>query len=83
MKVRIERDKCGGHNNCVSIAPNVFDLDDEFKAVVVDPKADSEEDVLKAAKMCPKLAIVIDDESGARVFPTPDAKPRDQLNVSE
>ncbi len=84
MKIEIDRDKCRGHNNCISIAPNVFDLDDEFKAVVVDPKGDSHEDVLQAAKMCPKLAIVLEDESsGARIFPTPDAKARDQLDVTK
>jgi ferredoxin len=83
MKISIDRDKCRGHNNCISIAPNVFDLDDEFKAVVADPKGDSEDDILKAAKMCPKLAIAVDDEkSGARIFPRPGDKPRDQLDVS-
>ena len=57
MKIIIDRDKCRGHNNCVSIAPNVFDLDDTFKAIVLDPKGDGDEEILKAAKLCPKLAI--------------------------
>ena len=84
MRISIDRDKCRGHNNCISIAPNVFDLDDEFKAVVVDPKGDSEDDILKAAKMCPTLAIAIEDENtGARIFPTADDKPRNQLDVSK
>ena len=72
------------HNNCVSIAPNVFDLDDTFKAIVLDPKGDSDEEILKAAKLCPKLAIALEDEnSGARIFPGPDDKPRDQLDISK
>jgi len=84
MKIIIDRDKCRGHNNCVSIAPNVFDLDDTFKAIVLDPKGDSDEEILKAAKLCPKLAIALEDEnSGARLFPGPDDKPRDQLDISK
>ena len=84
MKIVIDRDKCRGHNNCVSIAPNVFDLDDTFKAIVLDPKGDSDEEILKAAKLCPKLAIALEDEnSGARLFPGPDDKPRDQLDISK
>ncbi len=83
MKIIIDQDKCRGHNNCVSIAPNVFDLDDNFKAIVVDPKGDNDDDILKAAKMCPKLAIVLEDEkSGARIFPGPNDKTRDQLDTS-
>jgi ferredoxin len=83
MKIIVDKDKCRGHNNCLSIAPNVFDLDDNFKAVVVDPKGDSDDDILKAAKMCPKLAIALEDEnSGARIFPGPNDKTRDQLDTS-
>jgi ferredoxin len=84
MKITVDREKCKGHNNCVSIAPNVFDIDDQFKAVVLDAKGDSDEDILKAAKMCPKLAIYLDDEkSGERIFPGPTDKTRDQLNVNK
>ena len=84
MKIIIDRDKCRGHNNCVSIAPNVFDLDDTFKAIVLDPKGDGDEEILKAAKLCPKLAIALEDEnSGVRIFPGPDDKPRDQLDISK
>ena len=84
MKIIIDRDKCRGHNNCVSIAPNVFEVDDNFKAFVLDPKGDSDADILKAAKFCPKLAIALEDEnSGTRIFPGPDDKPRDQLDTSK
>jgi ferredoxin len=84
MKIIIDREKCRGHNNCVSIAPNVFEVDNTFKAYVVDPKGDSDPDILKAAKMCPKLAIALDDEqSGARIFPGPNDKTRDQLNINK
>lgn len=84
MRITIDRERCRGHNNCVSIAPNVFEIDDQFKAYVLDPRGNSDEDILRAAKMCPKLAIALDDEaSGARIFPTPADKPRDQLNINK
>ena len=70
MKVSINRSKCRGVRNCASIAPDVFDIDEEFKAVVLDPRGDNDETILKAAKFCPVQAILLDDEAtGKRVFP--------------
>jgi ferredoxin len=84
MKIIVDKEKCRGHNNCVSIAPNVFDIDDNFKAFVIDPKGDSDEDIIKAARMCPTLAIALEDEtSGARVFPGLNDKTRDQLKTNK
>ena len=84
MKIIIAKDKCKGHNNCVSIAPNVFEVDEKFKAFVLDPKSDSDEAILQAAKTCPELAIILEDEnSRARIFPGPDDKPRNQLGGSK
>ena len=83
MKITIDREKCRGHSNCASIAPNVFEWDDNFKSFILDPRGDSDELTLKAARACSKLAIILEDETGgARVFPGPDDKPRDQLDVS-
>jgi ferredoxin len=84
MRIIIDKDKCKGHNNCISIAPNVFEVDEKFKAFVLDPKGDSDEDILKAAKACPELAIILEDEiSGKQIFPGPDDKPRNQLGGSK
>ena len=83
MKIAIDREKCRGHSNCASIAPNVFELDADFKSFILDPRGDSDELILKAANACPQLAIVLeDDSSGVRMFPGPHDKPRDQLDIS-
>jgi ferredoxin len=83
MKIIIDKEKCREHSNCASIAPNVFELDANFKSFILDASGDSDELVLKAAKACPKLAIVLeDDNSGARIFPGPHDRPRDQLDIS-
>lgn len=83
MKITIDREKCRGHSNCASIAANVFELDGNFKSFILDPRGDSDEVIMKAARACPKLAIIVEDQtSGARIFPGPNDKPRDQLDIS-
>ena len=70
MKITVDRDKCKGVRNCASIAPNVFDIDEEFKAVVLDPHGDSDADILKAAKFCQVQAILPEDEqTGKKILP--------------
>ena len=82
MKITIDREKCRGHSNCASIAPNVFEIGADFKAFIAAPDGDSDDMILVAAKACPRLAIMLDDQtSGARIFPGPDDKPRDQLDI--
>ena len=70
MKITVDRSKCRAHRNCMTMAPDVFDLDEEFKAVVIDPKGDSDQNILKAAKLCPTAAIILEDENtGKKIFP--------------
>jgi len=53
----------------VAICPKVFQLDDENKAVVVDPHGDSEEKLWEAAEACPPQAIILEDEEGNPLYP--------------
>jgi ferredoxin len=70
MKIIVDQSKCTGRRNCIAMAPGVFDLNDEFKAFVADPNGDSEEDIFKAARLCPTLAIILEDEkTGERIYP--------------
>lgn len=70
MKVTVDMGKCRGVRNCASIAPNTFDIDEQFKAVILDPRGDGDAEIMKAAKFCPALAILLDDETtGKRIFP--------------
>jgi ferredoxin len=62
----IDEQACAAHGDCVVEAPDVFRLDDF--AVVVGTAAP--EVVLRAAEACPSVAIVVvDDETGAQVYP--------------
>jgi ferredoxin len=62
--VEVDRGLCIGSGDCVDTAPDVFQLDDEEKAVVVDPDGASVDDVVQAAGNCPVSAITVVGELG-------------------
>lgn len=63
LHVRIERQRCLGAGNCISLAPTAFDwLKGDFaKADVVDPDSVDEELLRAAALSCPTQAIIIEE----------------------
>lgn len=67
--IRIDRDLCFGVGDCVDTVPVVFALDEEQKAVVIDPAAAPLEDIFEAAQNCPVEAIFVTDEEGIQLFP--------------
>jgi ferredoxin len=64
IRVEVDRDVCIGSADCVDTAPEVFQLDDEGKAVVIDPDAAPTDQILEAAGNCPVTAIFVTDEGG-------------------
>ena len=69
MKVKVDRDLCIGVSNCVVVAPTVFKLDKENKAVVLEPSSVDDEALLEAAESCPENAITVEDDEGHQVYP--------------
>lgn len=69
MKVRVDRALCSGMADCTMLAPTVFELDEEGKAVVLDPASVDDETLLEAAQSCPVGAIILEDDEGNQVFP--------------
>jgi ferredoxin len=69
VKVRVDRDLCIGVGNCVAYAPTVFKLDEENKAVVLDPASVDDDTLLEAAKSCPESAILVEDNEGNQLYP--------------
>ncbi len=64
MRVAVDQDRCIAAGQCVATAPDVFDQRDEDGVVVLlkaVPGADEEDDVRRAAGVCPALAIQIQD----------------------
>jgi ferredoxin len=64
IDVTVDRALCIGSGDCVDTAPDVFQLDDEDKAVVVDPDGAPVEDIIGAAQNCPVSAIFVIGEDG-------------------
>jgi ferredoxin len=64
IEITVDRALCIGSGDCVDTAPNVFQLDEEDKAVVVDPDGASVDEVLEAASNCPVSAIFVVGEEG-------------------
>lgn len=64
VEITVDRALCIGSGDCVDTAPDVFQLDDEDKAVVVNPDGASVDDVIEAARNCPVSAIFVASEDG-------------------
>jgi ferredoxin len=64
IQVTVDRSLCIGSGDCVDTAPDVFQLDDEDIAVVVDPDGAPLDDILAAAGGCPVSAIFVIGEEG-------------------
>lgn len=70
VSVTIDRDLCIGAATCMAIAPEVFVLDSDAKAIIL-PTADnaSPESIVDAAKGCPTAAIIVTASDGTKLYP--------------
>jgi len=68
-KIVIDRNLCIGAASCVAIAPGVFELDSENKAVVYNDGGADDETILLAAQSCPTRAIIVFDTEGNQIYP--------------
>lgn len=68
MLINVDRKTCIGAAPCVAIAGDVFQLDEEGKAMVVGSSTD-EEKIRLAASACPVLAIYLYDDNKRQIFP--------------
>jgi ferredoxin len=69
LKIKVDRNLCIGVGNCVVIAPTVFELDEENKAVVLDPSSVDDDTLMEAAESCPEKAIIVEDDEGRQLYP--------------
>lgn len=82
----IDRDQCIGAASCVAVYPEVFEIDDEAKAILklkngvttsektdikaLDVSSVDDETLLLAAQSCPTAAIYLYDENDEQIFPS-------------
>ena len=63
LRARVDRPRCIGAGNCITIAPTAFDWHhgDFGKSAVVDAASVDEEKLREAALACPTQAIVLEE----------------------
>ncbi len=59
--VEVDREVCEAYGRCVATAPDVFALDDDEVLHVQAPTDDQLDRVRLAVKLCPKLALTLND----------------------
>ena len=64
IRIEVDRDLCIGSGDCVETQPEVFALDDEGKAIVIDPDGAPTDGIVEAAQNCPVTAISVAGEEG-------------------
>jgi ferredoxin len=65
LKVRVDREKCQGHNRCKAVAPELFELDGYGNAREVGDgtvPAVLEEKAYLAQSNCPEFAVLITEK---------------------
>lgn len=68
----VDRDLCVTLAVCIGIAPDVFELDAEGKAVIKSADAADIQTILEACKGCPVNAIILHHPNGKRIWPDPE-----------
>lgn len=63
MRIKANQRICEGFANCVSAAPDLFDIDDDDRVVVLRPELDRTDRsrVEEAVRSCPVTALSIAD----------------------
>lgn len=63
MRIVVDYDQCDGTGLCTSIAPELFELDDDDMLQIRVPRPDETQRGLaeEAVQACPKLAIALVD----------------------
>jgi ferredoxin len=69
MRLCIDRSLCVGFGDCVDIAPEAFQLDDESLVILVDPDRVDRARLLEACDACPVDAITVWGEDGRQLVP--------------
>ena len=64
MRVKVDSEKCQGHNRCFAIAPELFDVDDYGYATEIgdgEVSPELEEKARLAVENCPEFAITLEE----------------------
>lgn len=70
LLIKIERPNCIGSKNCINVAPDLFELDEDqicsFKEKTV---GINQELIVEACSVCPVNALYVNDNEGNQLVP--------------
>jgi ferredoxin len=70
LTVRIDRELCIGSANCVKVAPDLFELDEEtISCFASGADTTPAEKVIEACEVCPVQALIVFDKTGREIVP--------------
>jgi len=69
LRVRIDRTLCVGFGDCVTAAPDAFNLDGEDIAIFRAPESVDRACLLRACASCPVDALTVWGEDGEQLVP--------------
>lgn len=61
MKIVVDLEKCQGYGNCVIAVPEVFDLSDQGKVVILDPDPSDVASLRQGVRECPAHALGLEE----------------------
>ena len=63
MKIIVSHEKCQGHARCWTLAPDIFQLNDEGYIMPgdIEVAAGREEEAARGARACPERALQVQD----------------------
>jgi ferredoxin len=68
--VRIEKNNCIGSENCIVVAPDLFELDENRICEFVEPQKEiSKYKIIEACSVCPVSVLYIFDKDGKQLIP--------------
>jgi ferredoxin len=69
LRLCIDRSLCVGFGDCIDLAPEAFQLDEENIVIFLDPERVDRERLVRACDACPVDAITVWDERGDQLVP--------------
>lgn len=70
LTVQVDRLLCVGFGDCIDLAPDAFEFDDEGIATLRDGASETDRQrLLDACECCPVDALIVLDEEGRQVVP--------------
>lgn len=70
LTIRIDEALCIGSGNCVNLAPEVFEINEENVVAFTDDASDIDQNrLMDACAICPVDALIVEDEDGEQLVP--------------